>query len=68
MLLKPKQCINAACQNVLYVPSNKLHMCLQCDPCTIKRSQSIADHFTEEDENPFHPESPEGREWEISNG
>ena len=35
-------------------------------------AHAIADHFTNDDlwaeENPFHPESPEGRAWEISNG
>ena len=37
----------------------------------VNMAHSIADHFAEEpeeDENPFHPESPEGRAWEISNG
>lgn len=36
----------------------------------VNMAQSIADHFTETeaDENPFHPESPEGRAWENAHG
>lgn len=28
----------------------------------------IVEFPLDEDENPFHPESPEGREWEAING
>lgn len=33
MSLKPKQCVNASCSNVFYVPAYKLPMCLQCEAC-----------------------------------
>lgn len=46
MNLKPKLCINSNCNQVLYVPAFKLHMCLQCEKCIAKRdlSLTIADH------------------------
>ena len=37
--LKPKQCVNASCSNVFYVPDYKLHMCLQCQTCVDKRNE-----------------------------
>lgn len=34
----------------------------------VNMAHSIADHFDDAGENPFHPESPEGREWEMNHG
>lgn len=45
-MLKPKACINLSCDQVIYVPDYKLHMCLQCEKCIARRelSVAIADH------------------------
>ena len=37
--LNPKQCVNASCSNVFYVPDYKLHMCLQCQACVDKSNK-----------------------------
>jgi hypothetical protein len=36
-LLKPKECINRNCHNIMYVPHYKLCQCLQCDKCVDKK-------------------------------
>lgn len=38
MALKPKLCINSSCRNILYVPAEWFHQCLECSDCATKRS------------------------------
>lgn len=34
--MKPKDCINNNCNNVLYVADNQLHLSLMCQSCVNK--------------------------------
>jgi len=38
--MKPKECVNDSCRNIIYVPDYKLHMLLQCEECIIKREKN----------------------------
>ena len=37
LMLKPKECVNRNCTNIMYVADYKLHMLLQCEKCTKER-------------------------------
>jgi hypothetical protein len=37
--MKPKECCNSHCINIMYVPDYKLHMILQCEECIEKREE-----------------------------
>ena len=53
--MKPKLCINSSCRNVIYVPDNMLHMCLQCETCTEKLKGKEHDYI----EHNWNPDSEE---------
>lgn len=36
-MLKPKECANSNCKNIIYVEYNKLHMILICEECVNKK-------------------------------
>lgn len=42
MRLKPQECINRNCRNIMYVPDYLLHQPRRCEPC-IKESNKIED-------------------------
>lgn len=39
--MKPKLCINSKCNNIMYVPDYKLHMCLQCNKCIDNKLKEV---------------------------
>ena len=39
--MKPKECINSNCKNIIYVVDYKLHLPLQCEICINKKSKII---------------------------
>jgi hypothetical protein len=36
---KPKECINSNCRKIMYIPTYKMHMLLQCEDCQEKRKE-----------------------------
>lgn len=34
--MKPKQCINSNCVNIIYVKESELHLPIQCESCINK--------------------------------
>lgn len=40
MMDKPKECVNRSCRQIIYVPSNQMHLPLQCQQCIDKRSSN----------------------------
>ena len=35
--MKPKECVNSKCNNIIYVEDYKLHLLLQCQSCINKK-------------------------------
>lgn len=39
--MKPKECINSKCKNIIFVEYYQLHLPLQCQSCINKRNKQI---------------------------
>jgi hypothetical protein len=37
--MKPKDCVNRNCKNIVYVPDYQLHMLLMCEECINKKEK-----------------------------